>query len=66
MLAYLLVLHLVSLPFVFRKRGEPAPVIRAAWLGLGFGVLQVVLGRPGWCWAGFPASCARCTRRPAS
>jgi heme A synthase len=45
-LAYLLVLHLASLPFLFRKRGEPAPVTRAAWFGLVFGVLQVV-------WAGW-------------
>jgi cytochrome c oxidase assembly protein subunit 15 len=45
-LAYLLVLHLASLPFIFRKRGEPAPVLRAAWLGLTFGVLQVM-------WAGW-------------
>ena len=45
-LAYLLVLHLASLPFVYRKRGEPAVVTRAAWLGLSLGVLQVV-------WAGW-------------
>jgi heme A synthase len=45
-LAYLLVLHLASLPFLFRKRGEPAPVQRAAWFGLAFGVLQIV-------WAGW-------------
>ncbi len=54
LLAYALVLHLVSLPFVFRKRGEPSPVLRAAWFGLSLGMLQVV-------WAawmvtgGFPA-----------
>lgn len=41
-LAYLLVLHLASLPFVFRKRGEPNVVLRAAWLGFGLGALQVV------------------------
>lgn len=41
-LAYLLVLHLASLPFVFRKRGESLVILRAAWLGLGLGVLQVV------------------------
>jgi heme A synthase len=41
-LAYLLVLHLASLPFLFRKRGEPAPVQRAAWLGAALGILQVV------------------------
>ncbi len=45
-LAYLLVLHLGSLPFLFRKRGEPAPVLRAAWIGLGLGVLQIL-------WAGW-------------
>lgn len=45
-LAYLLVLHLASLPFVFRKRGEPAVVTRAAWIGLSVGLLQVV-------WAGW-------------
>lgn len=45
-LAYLLVLHLASLPFIFRKRREPAVVQRAAWIGMGLGVLQVV-------WAGW-------------
>ncbi len=45
-LAYLLVLHLASLPFLFRKRGEPAVVTRAAWVGLTLGVLQIV-------WAGW-------------
>lgn len=45
-LAYLLVLHLISLPMIFRKRGEPAPLIRAAWIGMGLGVLQIV-------WAGW-------------
>jgi len=40
--AYLLVLHLTSLPFVFRKRGEASPVIRAAWFGMALGLLQVV------------------------
>jgi len=45
-LAYLLVLHLASLPFLFRKRLEPAAVTRAAWFGLVFGVLQIV-------WAGW-------------
>ncbi len=45
-LAYLLVLHLMSLPFVFRKRGESGPVIAAAWAAMGFGVLQIV-------WAGW-------------
>jgi cytochrome c oxidase assembly protein subunit 15 len=52
--AYLLVLHLVSLPFIFRKRGESMVLQRLAWTGLTLGVLQVV-------WAawmvtgGFPA-----------
>ena len=41
-LAYVLVLHLASLPFVFRKRGEPLVVLRAAWFGLALGGLQVV------------------------
>ncbi len=45
-LAYLLVLHLASLPFLFRKRGEPAVVQRWAWAGMAFGLLQVV-------WAGW-------------
>lgn len=45
-LAYLLVAHLISLPMIFRKRFEPAAVLRAAWIGLGLGVLQVV-------WAGW-------------
>ena len=45
-LAYLLVLHLASLPFLFRARGEPAPLQRWAWAGLLLGVLQVV-------WAGW-------------
>lgn len=54
LLAYLLVLHLSSLPFIFRKRGEPAPVLRAAWIAMSLGVLQI-------CWAawmvlgGFPS-----------
>lgn len=42
LLAYALVLHLISLPMVFRKRGESSPVLKAAWLGLALGVLQVV------------------------
>lgn len=46
LLAYLLVLHLCILPFVFRKRGEPAPLRIAAWLGMTLGVLQIV-------WAGW-------------
>lgn len=45
-LAYLLVLHLSALPFLFRKRGEPAAVRRAAWTGAGLAVLQIV-------WAGW-------------
>lgn len=53
-LAYLLVLHLWSLPFVFARRGEPLPLRRLAWGGAALGALQVV-------WAawmvlgGFPA-----------
>lgn len=45
-LAYLLVLHLISLPMIFRRRGEPAPVTRAAWVAMTFGVLQIA-------WAGW-------------
>jgi heme a synthase len=45
-LAYLLVLHLVSLPFLFGKRGEATAVRRAAWTAMAFGLLQVV-------WAGW-------------
>lgn len=45
-LAYLLVLHLMSLPFLFRKRVEPLPVLRAAWFTMAMGVLQIV-------WAGW-------------
>lgn len=45
-LAYLLVLHLASLPLLFRKRGESAPVVTAAWIGAALGVLQIV-------WAGW-------------
>ncbi|MBL0170163.1 MAG: COX15/CtaA family protein [Gemmatimonadaceae bacterium] len=45
-LAYLLVLHLGSLPFVFRQRGEASVVLRAAWCAMGLGVLQIV-------WAGW-------------
>lgn len=44
--AYLLVLHLISLPFMFRKRGEPVLLQRLAWVGLTLGVLQVL-------WAGW-------------
>ena len=53
-LAYLLVLHLIGLPFAFRKRGEAPTVRRLAAIAAGLGVLQVawaawmVLG-------GFPA-----------
>ncbi|MEO7522103.1 MAG: COX15/CtaA family protein, partial [Gemmatimonas sp.] len=41
-LAYVLVLHLASLPFLFRKRHEPAPLQRTAWIGATLGVLQIV------------------------
>jgi heme A synthase len=44
LLAYGLVLHLISLPMIFRKRAEPAPVLRAAWIGLALGVLQIGWG----------------------
>lgn len=44
LVAYLLVAHLISLPFLFRRRGEPMAVQTAAWIGMVFGVLQV-------CWA---------------
>src|SRR5205085_262661 len=53
-LAYLLVLHLLSLPFVFRKRGESSAVRTAATLAAGLGLLQVVWA--GWMvTGGFPA-----------
>lgn len=45
-LAYLLVLHLGSLPFLFRKRGESAQVVTAAWIGAALGLLQII-------WAGW-------------
>jgi len=45
-LAYLLVLHLTSLPFMFRRRGEPDILLRFAWASLAFGVLQII-------WAGW-------------
>lgn len=52
-LAYLLVLHLIGLPFVFRKRGESGVLQRLAWLGFMLGVLQVVFA--GWMvTGGFP------------
>lgn len=52
--AYVLVLHLASLPFMFRRRGEPATMVRCAWLGLSLGVLQVAWA--GWMvTGGFPA-----------
>ena len=53
-LAYLLALHLVSLPFVFGARNEPRVLQRAAWIACGLVIMQVV-------WAawmvtgGFPA-----------
>jgi heme A synthase len=53
-LAYLLVLHLASLPFLFAKRSEASVVTRAAWIGLALGVLQVMWA--GWMvTGGFPA-----------
>jgi len=45
-IAYLLVLHLCSLPFIFRKRGEPALLVRLAFVAMGLGLLQIV-------WAGW-------------
>ena len=41
-LAYLLVLHLASLPFVFRKRNVPPILMNFAIAALVFGVLQIV------------------------
>jgi heme A synthase len=41
-LAYLLVLHLLSLPFLFAKRGEPTAVRRFATIAASLGALQVV------------------------
>ncbi|MEP6835373.1 MAG: COX15/CtaA family protein [Gemmatimonas sp.] len=53
-LAYLLVLHLCSLPFIFRKRGEPALLVRLAFAAMGLGLLQIVWA--GWMvTGGFPA-----------
>ena len=40
-LAYLLVLHLLSLPLLFRKRHEPAVVIRFATAAMLLGLLQI-------------------------
>jgi heme A synthase len=45
-LAYLLAAHLFSLPFLFARRREPAPVLWAARFAAGFGLLQIV-------WAGW-------------
>ena len=45
-LAYLLVVHLISLPLLYRRRGEQAALTRAAWVGMGLGLLQIV-------WAGW-------------
>jgi heme A synthase len=53
-LAYLLVLHLVSLPVTFGRRREPGALRGLAWIGASLGALQV-----GWAaWmvlGGFPA-----------
>lgn len=53
-LAYLLVLHLLSLPLLFRKRNEPPVVIRFATVAMLLGLLQI-----GWAaymvLGGFPA-----------
>lgn len=40
-LAYLLVLHLATLPVLFQKRSEPLPMQRAAWFTAACGILQV-------------------------
>lgn len=45
-LAYVLVLHLCALPFIFRKRGEPQLLVRLAFIAMGLGLLQIV-------WAGW-------------
>ena len=45
-IAYLLVLHLCSLPFLFRKRAEPAVLQHLALFAMLLGLLQVV-------WAGW-------------
>lgn len=53
-IAYLLVLHLCSLPFLFRKRGEPAVLVRLAFIAMGLGLLQIVWA--GWMvMGGFPS-----------
>ncbi len=53
-LAYLLVLHLLSLPITFGRRREPGALRGLAWIGASLGALQV-----GWAaWmvlGGFPA-----------
>jgi heme A synthase len=38
----MLVLHLLSLPFMFRKRNEPGVITRFAMFGAFLGVLQIV------------------------
>jgi heme a synthase len=42
-LAYLLVLHLIGLPFAFRKRNEPPVLQRGAWILGGLGVWQLLV-----------------------
>jgi heme a synthase len=42
-LAYLLVLHMIGLPFAFRKRMEPPVLQRGAWILGGLGVWQVLV-----------------------
>jgi heme a synthase len=42
-LAYLLVLHMIGLPFAFRKREEPPVLQRGAWILCGLGVWQVLV-----------------------
>jgi heme A synthase len=42
-LAYLLILHLIGLPFAFRKRAEPPVLITGAWVLAGLGAWQVLV-----------------------
>ncbi|GJG85543.1 heme A synthase [Gemmatimonadetes bacterium T265] len=43
-IAYLLALHLVGLPFAFAKRREAGPVVAASRVALGLVALQIALG----------------------
>ncbi|MCU0634171.1 MAG: COX15/CtaA family protein, partial [Gemmatimonadaceae bacterium] len=42
-LAYLLILHLIGLPFAFAKRSEPPVLVRGAWMLAGLGVWQLLV-----------------------